>query len=99
MRSRFRDGSVFFEGRRDTPTPTHSTFSPDHGEISAFAIISPSGEWALGTKGKLKMYKIVWLNTDEEPVIGYRTTNKENAQKLVDAWSINFCEKLEVVKA
>ena len=45
------------------------------------------------------MYKIVWANTNVEPVIGYRTDNKENAQKLVDAWSINFCEKLEVVKA
>ena len=25
---RFRDWSVFFGGRRDTPTPTHSTFYP-----------------------------------------------------------------------
>ena len=28
MRSRFRDGSMFFEGQRDAPTPTHSTFYP-----------------------------------------------------------------------
>ena len=44
------------------------------------------------------MYKIVWLNTDVEPVIGFRANNKENAQKLVDAWSINFSSRLEVVK-
>ena len=45
------------------------------------------------------MYKIVLLNTNEEPVIGFRTNNKENAQKLVDAWNINFASKLEVVEA
>ena len=35
----FRDGSVFEGGRRDTPTPTHSTFYPGSWEISAFGII------------------------------------------------------------
>ena len=48
---------------------------------------------------KLKMYKIVWINTDVEPVIGFRTNSKENAQKLVDAWSMNFSSSLEVVQA
>ena len=87
------------KGDRETPPPTTTRhFTPVHGTISAFGIISPSGEWALGEKGKSKMYKIVWENTDVEPVLGYRTDNKENAQKLVDAWSLNFCEKLEVVK-
>ena len=44
------------------------------------------------------MYKIVWENTDTEPVVGYRTNNKENAQALVDAWSVNFSSRLEVVE-
>ena len=30
---RFRDGSVFGRGRRDTPTPTHSTFYPGSWDI------------------------------------------------------------------
>ena len=45
------------------------------------------------------MYKIVWLNTEVEPVVGFRTDNKENAQKLVEAWNINFASKQEVVEA
>ena len=45
------------------------------------------------------MYKIVWINSDVEPVVGYRTNNKENAQKLVDAWNLNFTSKQEVVEA
>ena len=35
----FRDGSMFFRGQRDAPTPTHSTLSPDYREISAYVII------------------------------------------------------------
>ena len=45
------------------------------------------------------MYKIVWMNTEVEPVVGFRTNNMENAQKLVDAWNINFSSKQEVVEA
>lgn len=45
------------------------------------------------------MYKIVWKGSDVEPVVGFRTDNKENAQKLVDAWNINFASKQEVIKA
>ena len=45
------------------------------------------------------MYKIVWANSDVEPVIGFRTDSKENAQKLVDAWSLNFGSELEIIKA
>lgn len=46
------------------------------------------------------MYKIVWLDTDVEPVPGYRTDSKDNAQKLVEAWNINFvASKQEVIEA
>ena len=45
------------------------------------------------------MYKIVWINSGIEPVVGYRTNSRENAQKLVDAWNINFDSKQEVVEA
>ena len=45
------------------------------------------------------MYKIVWLNSDVEPVPGFRTNNKENALKLVDAWNMNFDSKQEVLDA
>ena len=45
------------------------------------------------------MYKIVWLNTEVEPVPGFRTGSKENALKLVNAWNINFASKQEVVEA
>ena len=45
------------------------------------------------------MYKIVWLNTEVEPVVGFRTNSRENAQKLVDAWNLNFDSKQEVVEA
>ena len=45
------------------------------------------------------MYKIVWINSDVEPVVGFRTDNRENAQKLVDAWNINFDSKQEVIVA
>ena len=40
MNGGFRDGSMFWRGQRDTPTPCHSAFSPDGGSISTFAIIS-----------------------------------------------------------
>ena len=43
------------------------------------------------------MYKIVLMDSGDEPVKGYRTDNKENAQKLVDAWNENFDSQVVVV--
>ena len=87
-------------GDREAPSP-HATrsFPPDRDPISTFAIIFASSELAPGTKEGIKMYKIVWLNSNVEPVPGYRTDNKGSAKKLVDAWNINFDSKLEVVVA
>ena len=46
------------------------------------------------------MYKIVYMNSDVEPVAGFRTDNAAAAQKLADAWNVNFeSKKIEVVKA
>ena len=33
VRSGFREGSIFEGEQRGTPTPCHSTFSPDHGKF------------------------------------------------------------------
>ena len=43
------------------------------------------------------MYKIMWLNSDSEPVAGYRSNSRADAQKLVDAWNANFDEKIRIV--
>ena len=40
MNGGFRERSIFDGGQRGTPTPCHSTFSPDHRTISTFGIIS-----------------------------------------------------------
>lgn len=45
------------------------------------------------------MYKIVWIDSGLEPVPGYRTDNRDAAEKLVDAWDANFSEKITVVEA
>ena len=58
-----------------------------------------AGGSALNIKEEIKMYKIVWLNTEVEPVPGFRADSKENAQKLVEAWNINFASKQEVIEA
>ena len=49
---RFRDGSMFFGGRRDTPTPTHSTFYPGSWDI--FGIWHNITVDRMGDRRKLK---------------------------------------------
>ena len=44
------------------------------------------------------MYKIVYMNSDVEPVAGFRTDNKENALKLVDAWNENFTSQVVIAE-
>lgn len=97
MNCGFRERAIFFGGQRDTPTPCHSEFSPDGGSIPKFAILPLSCEWARDTKG-VKMYKIVWIDSDLEPVPGYRTDNRDAAEMLVDAWNVNFEKKITVVE-
>ena len=54
----------------------------------------------MGARHKRKdktMYKIMWLNSDVEPVAGFRSSSRADAQKLVDAWNANFDKKIRVV--
>ena len=89
---RFRDGSVFEWGRRDTPTPTHSTLSPRSWDI--FGIWHNIRVDRMGARHKLKdktmnakKYKVAITE------IAAKTAAKKNGGAAARFWGVIVIDK------
>ena len=89
---RFREESVFFGGRRDTPTPTHSTFYP--GSLDDFGIWHNITVGRMGAWHKLKdktmnakKYKVAITE------IAAKTAAKKNGGAAARYWGVIVIDK------